>query len=102
MENVRTRIDVRLVSNKKYYLKCTSKLSYISHKIIDNDLITIRQNKVALKPNKPAYTGICVLELSKAIENKYDNKSKLLFTDTNRLMYEDFRNTKEMVDINLW
>ena len=102
MENVRTRIDVRLVSNKKYYLKCTSKLSHISHKIIDNDLITIRQNKVALKPNKPAYTVICVLELSKAIENKYDNKSKLLFTDTNRLMYEDFRNTKEMVDINLW
>ena len=37
MENLRKRIDVKLVSNEKNYLKCTSKPSYMSHKIFDNN-----------------------------------------------------------------
>ena len=32
MENVRDRIDVKLVNNQKDYLKWTSKPSYMSHK----------------------------------------------------------------------
>ena len=32
MENVRNRIDLKLVSNKKDYLKWTSKTSYMSKK----------------------------------------------------------------------
>ena len=47
MENVRNRINVKLVSNKKDYLKWASKPSYMSHKIFDNDLFAIRKNKVA-------------------------------------------------------
>ena len=60
---------------------------------------------------------MCILELSKIlmykfhydyIKNKYDNKSKLLFTDTDSLMYEiktedvykDFSNDKEMFDFS--
>ena len=42
MENLRNRINVKLVSNKKDYLKWTSKPSYMSHKIFDNDLVAIR------------------------------------------------------------
>ena len=53
MEELRNRIDVKLVSNKKEYLKWTSKPSYMSHKIFDNDLFAIRKNKVAL-PNLDA------------------------------------------------
>ena len=67
MENLRNRIDVKLVSNKKDYLKWTSKPSYMSHKIFDNDLVAIRKNKVTLTRNKPAYTGMCILELSKVL-----------------------------------
>ena len=36
MENLRNRIDVKLVNNQKDYLKRTSKPSYMSHKIFDN------------------------------------------------------------------
>ena len=67
------------------------------HKIIDNNLFAVCKSKLALKLNKPAYIGMCVLELCKVlmykfhydyIKNKYDNKSKLLFTDTDSLIYE--------------
>ena len=116
MENLRNRIDVKLVNKDKDYLKCTSKPSYMSHKIFDLDnLVAICKSKVALKLNKPAYIGMCIIELSKVlmyefhydyIKNKCDNKSKLLFTDNDILMYEiktedfydDFSSDKEMFD----
>ena len=68
----------------------------MSHKILDNNLVVIRKSKVALKPNKPAYIGMFILEMSKVlmyqvdfayIKNRYEDKSKLLFTDTDTLMY---------------
>ena len=72
---------------------------YIKTKLLifDSNLIAIRKSKVALKFNKPTYTGMCILELSKVlmyqlhdgyITNKYGNNSRLLFTDTGSLMYE--------------
>ena len=80
MENLRNRIDVRLVSNKKDYTKWTSKPSYMSRKTFDNDLVAIYKNKVTLMLNNPAYTEMFTLELSKVlmyqffydyIKNKY-------------------------------
>ena len=84
----------------------------MSHKIIDNNLFAIRKSKLALKVNKLAHIGMRILELSKVlmckfhhdyIKNKYENKSKLLFTDTDSLMYniktedvyEDFSSNKQ-------
>ena len=64
MKNLRNRIDIKLVSNKKDYLKCTSKRNYVSLKICDNDLVPVRKNKVTLTLSKPAYIGMCILELS--------------------------------------
>ena len=64
------------------------------HKIFDNNLVAIRKRKGLLKLNKHAYIGMCILELKKVlmyefhydyIKNKHDNKSKLLFTDTDSL-----------------
>ena len=83
MENLRYRIDVKLVNNEKDFLKGTSKPIYMSHKIFDDNLVAICQSKLALKLNKPAYIGMCILELSKVlmyefhydyIKNKYDKK----------------------------
>ena len=87
------------------------------HKIFDNNLVAINKSKLALKLNKPAYIEMCILELSKVLryefhydyfKSKYDNKSKLSFTDTDRLMYEiktediceDFSCNKEMFDFS--
>ena len=67
MENLRSRIDVKLVSNKKDYLKWTSKPSFMSHKIFDNNLATIRENKVTLTLKKPACIKMRILELSKVL-----------------------------------
>ena len=67
--------------------------------------------------NKPAYIGICILELSKVlmfefhydyIKNKYDNNSTLLLIDTDSLMYgiktedvyKDFSNDTEIFDFS--
>ena len=87
----------------------------MSHKIFGNDLMAIHKNKVTLTLNKPAYIGMCILELSKVlmyefhykyIKNKYGNTTRLLFTDTDSLMYEiktedvyeGFSDEKEMFD----
>ena len=111
----RNKIDIKLVSNKKSYLRWASKPSYMSPKKCDNDLVAIRKNKITLTLNKPACIGMCILELCKVlmdkfhydyIKNKYGNNSRLLFTDTDNLMYEintkdvyeDFSNDKEMFD----
>ena len=84
IENLRNRIDVKLVNIEKDYLKCTSKPTYMSPKIFDYNLFTIRKSKLALKLNKPAYIGLCMLDLSKVlmfefhndyIKNKYDNQN---------------------------
>ena len=46
----------------------------MSHKIFENDLVVICKIKVTLTLNKPAYTGMCILELSKVLmyEFHYD------------------------------
>ena len=117
MKNLRNITDVRRVSKKKDYLKCTSKPGYMSHKIFDNNLVAFRKSKVALKLNIPAYTGMRIFELSKLlmyefhhdyVKNKYDNKPKILFMDTDSLMceikteyvYEDFSSDKNMLDFS--
>ena len=88
MENLRNRINVRLINNEKDYLKCTSKPSYMLHKIFDNNFVAIRKSKIALKLNKPAYIGMCILELSKVLmyEFHYDYVKKKNIT-TNQDYY---------------
>ena len=90
IENVIDRIEIRLVNNKKDYLKWTSKPRNMSNKICKNDLVTIRKSKVTLTLNKPAYVALCILDLKKVsmyefhydcIKNKYGNNARLLFTE---------------------
>ena len=64
MEGLRNRIDVILVNNEKNYLKGKSKPSYMSQKVFDIHLVVIQKIKITLTLNKPAYVGMCILDLS--------------------------------------
>ena len=65
----------------------------MSHKICNN-LVVIPKSKVPLKLNKSVFIWMCILEVLiyelhyDFIKNKYDNKSKVLFTDADNLIYE--------------
>ena len=74
MENLRNRIDVRLASKERDYLKCRLKPCYLSQKIFGNNFVAIRKSKVTLILNKPAYFRMCILDLSKILmyEFHYD------------------------------
>ena len=97
MENIRKRVDVRLVTDEKKLLKLTSKPTYVSSKIFNENLVAVHKIKETLTLNRPAYVGMCILDLSKTlmydfhynyIKHKYGEKAKLLFTDTDSLTYE--------------
>ena len=65
MENIRKRVDVRLVTDEKKLLKMTSKPTYVSSKIFNKNLVTVHKIKETL--NRPAYVGMCILDLSKTL-----------------------------------
>ena len=115
MENIRKRVDVRLVTDEKKLLKMAAKPTYVSSKIFNENLVAVHKIKETLTLNRPAYIGMCILDLSKTlmydfhynyIKQKYDSKAKLLFTDTDSLTYEieakdvysDFWNDKDKFD----
>ena len=55
MENLRKRINVRLVNNAKGFLKSTGKPTYITHKILGKDYATIHEIKPVLILKKPNF-----------------------------------------------
>ena len=65
MENLRKRINVRIVTNKKDFLKYTSRPTHITHKIFHKKYAAIHEIKPVLTLNKPIYVGFTVLDLSK-------------------------------------
>ena len=58
MENIRKRVDVRLVTDEKKLLKMTSKPTYVSSKIFNENLVAVYKIKETLTLNRPAYVGI--------------------------------------------
>ena len=97
MENIRKRVDVRLVTDQKKLSKLVSKPTYVNSKIFNEDLVAVHKIKETLTLDRPAYVGMCILDLSKRlmydfhynyIKSRYGKKNKLLFTDTDSLCYE--------------
>ena len=97
MENIRNRVDIHLVTDEKQVSKFISKPNYQHRTIFCDNLAAIYMKETHLIFNKPVYLGMCILDLSKTlmyefyynyIKPKYDEKVKLLFTDTDSLMYE--------------
>ena len=97
MENIRNRVDVKLVNTEEKFKKLVAKPNFKSRKIFNENLISVHMKKTSLTMNKPVYLGMCILDLSKSlmfdfhynyIIPKYGNKAKLLFTDTDSFLYE--------------
>ena len=97
MENVRNRVDVRLVTEESKAKKLVSKPNYHHSTIFCENLVAVQMKKTTLVLDKPIYLGFSVLEISKTImydfhynyiKPKYGDKAKLLFTDTDSLAYE--------------
>ena len=97
MENIRKRVNIKLVTDRKKAEKLAAKPNFKHCNIFDEDLIAIHMKKTSLTMNKPVYLGMNILDLSKTlmfdfhynyIKKKYGDKAKLLFTDTDSLMYE--------------
>ena len=97
MENIRNRVDIKLVTDKKKAEKLAAKPIFKHCNIFCEDLVAIHMKKTKLKFNKPVYLGMSILDLSKTlmydfhynyIKQKYGDRAKLLFTDTDSLMYE--------------
>ena len=82
-------------------------------KRFDNNLFAIRKSKITLTLDKYVYIEMCILEFSKVViyefhfdnvKNKYDNNSKLLFSDIDSLIceikaedvYGDFNSNKQV------
>ena len=65
MENLRKRINVRLVNNAKNYKKYVSKPSLVSQKIFSKNVVAIHEIKPILTFDKPITVGFSILELSK-------------------------------------
>ena len=97
MENIRNRSVIKLVTDKIKAEKLAAKPNFKHFNIFNEDLIAIHMKKTILTFDKPVYLGMCILDLSKTlmydfhyncIKKKYGDKAKLLFTDTDSLMYE--------------
>ena len=97
MENIRNRVNVKLVNTGEQFKKLTAKPNYESRKIFNENLVSVHMKKTSLTMNKPVYLGMSILDLSKIvmfdfhyqyIKPKYGKQAKLLFTDTDSLFYE--------------
>ena len=92
-----------------------SRPSFVSQKIFSENFVAFHRIKPALTLHKPIYVGFSILELSesliyefhyKYIKNRFD--AKLLFTDTDSLVYEirtedvyeDFYLDKDLFDVS--
>ena len=92
IENLRKRINIKLVNNAKDYVNYLSKPSLVSQKIFSKNFIAIHE----IKPlNKSIYVGFSTLDLSKLLIYKFHYKyikckfeANLLFTNTDSLVYE--------------
>ena len=97
IENIRKRTDIKLVTTEGEAEKYIYKPDYTGRTTFSDNLVAIHMAKTSLYMNKPVYLGMSILDISKTlmydfhygyVKPKYGEKAKLLFTDTDSLMYE--------------
>jgi len=100
-EDLRKRIDIRIVTSQPQAERYVAQASFDSFKILNSDATMVKMKKTSILWRKPTYVGFTILELSKLHMYEFhynhmvplytkNNKcsAKLLFTDTDSLCYE--------------
>ena len=97
LENIRNRVDIRLITSEKVAQKLAAKSNYDRCTISDEILIAVHMKKTKLYFNKLVYLGMSTLDLSRSlmygfhynnIKTMNGDKAKLLFTHTDCLAFE--------------
>ena len=65
MEQLRQRVDCRIVTSPKQAKRLTAKATFASFKIINEDITIVKMRKTSIFWNKPIYCSLVVLDLSK-------------------------------------
>lgn len=96
MENIRKRVDIKLVTNEKKAEKWISRTNFVDRTIFSHQLVAIHLRRTHFKFNKPIAVGMAVLDISKTLMydfhyskmvEKYGRNLKLLYTDTDSFIY---------------
>ena len=103
MEDIRNCRNIKLITNKKSYLKTVMKPNFKSGILFSKSLMDCEMGKIKVMMNKPVYLGQAILDLSKTVLYefhysymlpKYRENLKLCYMDTDSLIYvietEDF------------
>ena len=74
MENIRKHRNIKLVNNKKEYLRNVMRPNFKSGTLLGPDLMGCEMGKIKVVMNKPVYLGQAILDFSKTImyEFHYD------------------------------
>ena len=96
MENLRKRVNVKLVTNQATLSKLAASPAFDSFRIFSEDLAAVNM-RTKLYLNRPIYVGFTILDLSKVLmydfhynfmASRFGSQTKLLFTDTDSLCYD--------------
>ncbi len=100
MENVRRYRNIKLVVNENKFRRLVASPRYKEHRMFGNVVYAVSLEQESVRLCKPIYTGFTVLDLSKLlmyqfhygfIKEKFGESAKLLFTDTDSLVYHIHR-----------
>ena len=67
LENIRKRVDIRLISSNKVAQKLAVNPNYDRCTIFGENLIAVHMKKTKLYLSKPMYLGMSILDLSKSL-----------------------------------
>ena len=90
MENIRKRINFRLVCNEKKVKKLVAKSTFLDRTIYGENIVGMHFEKTKLVFNKAIYVGMSILDISKTrMYNFHYSIMKPLFNNNIQICYMD-------------